>query len=71
MYIYCVSKKYWPILFSNLVYKMGHYFLHTVNIDIRNTGLVLFLAKVTELFLCKQQLSHWLIIINLNFLTFN
>ena len=26
-FTYCVSKKYWPILYSSLQYKMGHYFL--------------------------------------------
>ena len=24
---YCISKKLWPILYRNLLYKMGHYFL--------------------------------------------
>ena len=24
---YCMSKKKWPILYSNLLYKIGHYFL--------------------------------------------
>ena len=28
--IYCVSKKYSPILYSNLLYKMGHNFGHIV-----------------------------------------
>ena len=26
-YPYCMSWKQWPILYSNLLYKMGHYFL--------------------------------------------
>ena len=25
--LYCVSRKQWPILYSNLLYEMGHYFL--------------------------------------------
>ena len=29
MAMYCVSKKYWPVLCSKLLYKMGHYFLDT------------------------------------------
>ena len=24
---YCMSKKQWPFLYSNLLHKMGHYFL--------------------------------------------
>ena len=27
VFLYCISKKWWPILFINLLYKMGHYFL--------------------------------------------
>ena len=50
---YCVSKKYWPILYGKLLYKTGHYSLNTlyaleifVNIEIYNKSIYIYNCKL-------------------------
>ena len=33
-FIYCMSSKYWPIIYSYLLYKMSYYFLDTLYLDL-------------------------------------